>query len=204
MSEELLPCPFCGSGKVRPWYHDLIMGGWNISCKDCNCKGPGVMKKAEAIAAWNRRSDSRLAAAQKVVEGVKDRIEKWGWRAEIASRDHIYVVSTTLETCAEELADLLAALSSQEGKATEKCWNCGGKKSYMSTVRGVEFSPCPQCNAPEEPAAPAKDAEPKTCRHCEEPANYDCPDGYICCHAPAGHKHTASGPAQSEKPKEGE
>lgn len=58
MSEELKPCPFCGSKEVyrgtfalgpnMPW-------NFNIKCMDCFAEGPICDTEQEAISAWNRR-----------------------------------------------------------------------------------------------------------------------------------------------------
>jgi Lar family restriction alleviation protein len=60
--EKLKPCPFCGSTdmEIAEWDH-----GWDHFCAvrcDCDCmmldephQGQGWRKRADAIAAWNRR-----------------------------------------------------------------------------------------------------------------------------------------------------
>lgn len=56
MSEELRPCPFCGSDHV-----DLICMGTReddphvVECDDCDATASG-MDRAEAMANWNRRA----------------------------------------------------------------------------------------------------------------------------------------------------
>ena len=66
---ELFPCPFCGGGA-----HVIEDGGkWYAGCNDCYCLvGEGwdrdampahmFISAAEAIAAWNTRSDPKLLA----------------------------------------------------------------------------------------------------------------------------------------------
>lgn len=51
MSEELKPCPFCGS-------KDILESGYQvnwITCLNCECDGPLEKTKQEAIKAWNKR-----------------------------------------------------------------------------------------------------------------------------------------------------
>jgi Lar family restriction alleviation protein len=58
---ELLPCPFCGSdgeevsvcGHLRASGHN---DGWNVRCYVCHVETAYEETKAEALAAWNRRS----------------------------------------------------------------------------------------------------------------------------------------------------
>lgn len=63
---ELLPCPFCGSGKVET---TGSMSRTEVWCDSCNATGPSIFHggptddrrtlnrcEAEAIAAWNRRA----------------------------------------------------------------------------------------------------------------------------------------------------
>ena len=53
LRQELKPCPFCGEIKC-----DIREGGrvaW-ATCPKCGCTLPLSRSKAEAIAAWNKRS----------------------------------------------------------------------------------------------------------------------------------------------------
>lgn len=53
MTEELKPCPFCGSDDVEA----LDMEGKHyVACYDCALEGPFHDSRAEAVAAWNRRA----------------------------------------------------------------------------------------------------------------------------------------------------
>lgn len=60
MSEELKPCPFCGSSASL----------WNdirthfISCGGCSARGGSYGTTEEAIDAWNRRADPWRTAAE--------------------------------------------------------------------------------------------------------------------------------------------
>lgn len=49
--EELLPCPFCGSG-----CHLADTGNKWISCNSCDAEGPVRATEQDAIKAWNVRA----------------------------------------------------------------------------------------------------------------------------------------------------
>ena len=54
MSEELKPCPFCGSDDVDlQCYED---DGFHVVCGKCGGNMPGWDDPDEAIEAWNRRA----------------------------------------------------------------------------------------------------------------------------------------------------
>lgn len=48
---ELKPCPFCGSDKIiiSNW------GMWRCWCSNCLAKADDMIRKKDAIEAWNRR-----------------------------------------------------------------------------------------------------------------------------------------------------
>ena len=56
MSNELLPCPFCG-GKAEILTAESMHGGYlfGIMCNDCCSRGDVYDTEAEAIDAWNTR-----------------------------------------------------------------------------------------------------------------------------------------------------
>ena len=55
MSEELKPCPFCGSDKVCVEENDW---GWMVMfCRTCRCNGPEAATREEAIAKANERAE---------------------------------------------------------------------------------------------------------------------------------------------------
>jgi Lar family restriction alleviation protein len=55
MSEELKPCPFCGSNIVLTGGKEY---GIAVFCKNCFSDGPVEDSDAEAITAWNTRTPS--------------------------------------------------------------------------------------------------------------------------------------------------
>jgi Lar family restriction alleviation protein len=60
MDEErkLLPCPFCGSERIR--HCDTTPAGQHwFACDECSCEGPPSDIKAAALTAWNTRSNTR-------------------------------------------------------------------------------------------------------------------------------------------------
>lgn len=58
MSEELKPCPFCGS---VPEYHEHIGKHLRIYSVRCKCGACRVGKSKEnAIMLWNRRSNNEI------------------------------------------------------------------------------------------------------------------------------------------------
>ncbi len=52
MSNELKPCPFCGSETAKPQQFKKL---WQIGCIDCGVSTGLHKTLAEAITAWNRR-----------------------------------------------------------------------------------------------------------------------------------------------------
>jgi Lar family restriction alleviation protein len=52
MSDELKPCPFCGSGNVALDRFDRF----TVYCIRCGCKTRRHITKDRALAAWNRRA----------------------------------------------------------------------------------------------------------------------------------------------------
>lgn len=74
--EGLLPCPFCGR-EAEPEH--LEGGAWSIGCPDDDCIGymsvATFARKAEAIAAWNRRS-TPSSADNALMEAAKDVVDR--------------------------------------------------------------------------------------------------------------------------------
>lgn len=62
MSDELLPCPFCGE---RATAHEITWHAtpfWQVMCGGCRASIGDFPDRAEAVAAWNRRSKAWLTA----------------------------------------------------------------------------------------------------------------------------------------------
>ena len=56
MTDELKPCPFCGSEDVQEAGPLGFSQSWVVFCLDCAIEGPKREAQADAIAAWNRRA----------------------------------------------------------------------------------------------------------------------------------------------------
>lgn len=58
MSNELLPCPFCG-GEAEILTAESMNGGYlfGIMCNDCRSRGDVYDTEAEAVDAWNTRAE---------------------------------------------------------------------------------------------------------------------------------------------------
>jgi Lar family restriction alleviation protein len=53
MTEELKPCPFCGSTRVS-----LSVSKFSsvVACNECQSEGPNIHDESEAVGKWNRRA----------------------------------------------------------------------------------------------------------------------------------------------------
>lgn len=54
MSEELKPCPFCGSKNIRLW--EKTTSPW-VQCEKCLSSTATGYTKEEAVENWNRRAN---------------------------------------------------------------------------------------------------------------------------------------------------
>lgn len=82
MSDELKPCPFCGSDKV------LVIGmadkpldcyRWHVECQECHCTGRHFhrdegARREMAVAAWNRRVPGVGVPAEAIQQCMEDLI----------------------------------------------------------------------------------------------------------------------------------
>lgn len=70
MSQDLKPCPFCGTApKMLRDFHAAEGFRYWIVCADPDCTADHKQPQDEAIAAWNRRAEGAPAAAGASTEG---------------------------------------------------------------------------------------------------------------------------------------
>ena len=82
MSENLLPCPFCGGeAHISASSDGYGVECWNRSCIDMQMEE--IPTEAEAIAAWNTRAEYH-GYEQSAIEAWES-IKKWNTRAELGS-----------------------------------------------------------------------------------------------------------------------
>lgn len=83
MSEQMNPCPFCGSDDVRVYLDASSdrMSDWDnhAECKCCGAQGPHHKDEPEAIAAWNRRAAPTEPAVDRdaVLEEAARIVDEW-------------------------------------------------------------------------------------------------------------------------------
>lgn len=76
MSENVLPCPFCGSANVDPdgWASQHTSGP---ACDDCGASAGGAMQsREENVAAWNTRPESTERTAREAAEAAVARMRE--------------------------------------------------------------------------------------------------------------------------------
>ena len=76
MSDDLKPCPWCGVGvRAMSRYHPRDPNEWYVSCGARDCvmqpETPTYRTDDEAIAAWNRRPDTRREALEEAAQIVQ-------------------------------------------------------------------------------------------------------------------------------------
>ena len=81
MQDELKACPFCGhpayddAETAADFGHRRTGNNFAIACRWCEVSAPGMQTFAEAITAWNTRTDPALAAAQAEVARLREALE---------------------------------------------------------------------------------------------------------------------------------
>jgi Lar family restriction alleviation protein len=85
----LMPCPFCGWPASDPVSNGI--GSAFLECRDCGAEGPVEETEAEAVTAWNRRTDgTALASAIKERDEAYARVERLqralSWALPLAER----------------------------------------------------------------------------------------------------------------------
>ena len=89
MTQELKPCPFCGSNDLRQVVHDLSGDdnepfGYSISCNSCFVDLPPAYTQMKCFADWNTRAyETALESAEKAL--VECRKEFWDdWHSDMS------------------------------------------------------------------------------------------------------------------------
>jgi Lar family restriction alleviation protein len=74
---KLKPCPWCGGEVVMP--RNIGAAFHWVDCVECLADGPKTATRAEAIAAWNRRTPavSREELEKRITEEIKRWQEEW-------------------------------------------------------------------------------------------------------------------------------
>lgn len=74
MSEELKPCPFCGSPSVTTQARHPSILPYFVECSTCDARGARREGREAAIAAWNSRP---------IEDALRDRIDALEWLREV-------------------------------------------------------------------------------------------------------------------------
>lgn len=70
LADELLPCPFCGATSISFWQGNEIGSLERLEGPVCECgaAGPMYATRAEAITAWNARTNPSPVSREAVLE----------------------------------------------------------------------------------------------------------------------------------------
>lgn len=115
MSEELKPCPFCGSSELLG-FETSHEGGWTIvKCRKCGCSGSTGLSTSEqeAAAFWNRRATHHAPTEQvEVVENRKlDKLKNIA-KATCSFCEEDWFIPENLRSCMEkEDSEFVSAVS---------------------------------------------------------------------------------------------
>ena len=141
MSEELKPCPFCGTSELLG-FEPSHEGGWTVvKCRKCGCSGSTgrSTSEPEAVAWWNRRA---ITAKPSEAEGVADHIgaaidnlvhdnyerSQAGSRYRQIDAD---LIRTTLSAVTAARDDLHAELLREIEKTCQLGMDCNGLKAEL-------------------------------------------------------------------------
>lgn len=53
MTQEIKPCPFCGSSKCQEIYQHGFAEGWVVRCNSCGANGAAFAYDQDAVEKWN-------------------------------------------------------------------------------------------------------------------------------------------------------
>lgn len=121
MGDELKPCPFCGS---KPTIHTWPAGTINIMCSDRDCPVHVEFETgepAEAITAWNTRTETQSQATIDELVGALRRLQA---AEEIAVVQHQRQVADDLRIKQLEgaIQEMCAAIRDLEKQGEDRIW----------------------------------------------------------------------------------
>ena len=95
-TEELLPCPFCGTSDLLG-FEPSHEGGWTVvKCRKCGCSGSTGLStsEAEAVAYWNRRATPAQEVRQEAVA-----IHQWEFGLSWVDGDEQEIAAAKADGC---------------------------------------------------------------------------------------------------------
>lgn len=104
MTDQLKPCPFCGSEKVE-LESEGDGNNW-VECQFCATCGPMQETEADAIAAWN--AAARLTPVERAVLDAAVAWREAGYKCVLGGPPEPYMVFLNKETVMREASDALA------------------------------------------------------------------------------------------------
>jgi len=127
---ELKPCPFCGNDAV---YLRFIMQEADVYCQVCEANGPVKENDAQAIAAWNTRTDLipdphaiARAALEKAAEIADEIMRKYAAETYDTSPVKVFTKDTPSREqsaakcyCAGEVANAIRAIANDPDALAE-------------------------------------------------------------------------------------
>ena len=115
MSEQLMPCPWCGSGAfvLIAEIPNTTHGGtwWRAGCKGCGISFPNNFQRDGAIREWNTRAESDEIAA------LKKELDAKRWEVLKQQQDS----NANREDVASLRAAMMYAINHAGGKVDDEC-----------------------------------------------------------------------------------